>query len=194
MEPQRAFRLRTMLVYGALLLFARAIAVQLFTIQLVEGDRWTARAEHVATAYRTVQPDRGHIYSEDGRLLSTSVPEYEVRMDMMADGLSDELLRAEIDDLCQALSDLFGDRTAAEYRRDLLAARARRDRYHLVKRKVDHEQMLNLKRLPIFREGRSRSGLIAEKRYERKQWFGRLARRTRGRNLGACPGFIEPAG
>lgn len=47
MDPQRTFRLRTMLVYGALLLFALAIAVQLFTIQLVEGERakrWRPRA------------------------------------------------------------------------------------------------------------------------------------------------------
>ncbi|HQW85976.1 MAG TPA: penicillin-binding protein [Flavobacteriales bacterium] len=180
MDPQRTFRLRTMLVYGALLLFALAIAVQLFTIQLVEGERWTARAEHVATAYRTVQPDRGHIYSEDGRLLSTSVPEYEVRMDMMADGLSDELLRAEIDELCQALSDLFGDRTAAEYRRDLLAARARRDRYHLVKRKVDHEQLQVVKDMPLYRRGRYASGLILEKRTVRVRPFGRLAARSVG--------------
>ena len=121
MEIQRTLRLRAYLVYGLLIVFALSIAVKLFTIQLVEGDKWVARSEHVATAYRTVQPDRGHIYSEDGRFLSTSVPEYEVRMDLMADGLSDELFRAELDPLCQALSELFADRTAADYRRDLPA-------------------------------------------------------------------------
>ncbi|MBK6756024.1 MAG: hypothetical protein IPG69_21120 [Flavobacteriales bacterium] len=74
MEIQRTLRLRAYLVYGLLIVFALTIAVKLFTIQLVEGDKWVARSEHVATAYRTVQPDRGHIYSEDGRFLSTSVP------------------------------------------------------------------------------------------------------------------------
>ncbi|MBK9698998.1 MAG: hypothetical protein IPO79_02680 [Flavobacteriales bacterium] len=59
MDPQRAFRLRTMLVYGALLLFALAIAVQLFTIQLVEGERWTARAEHVAPPTAPYSPTAG---------------------------------------------------------------------------------------------------------------------------------------
>ena len=73
MNEEKGLRLRTTVVYGALLLFSTAIAVKLFTIQLVEGDKWRAKAEVVSTTYRTVQPDRGHIYSEDGRLLATSV-------------------------------------------------------------------------------------------------------------------------
>ena len=180
MEIQRTLRLRAYLVYGLLIVFALTIAVKLFTIQLVEGDKWVARAEHVATAYRTVQPDRGHIYSEDGRFLSTSVPEYEVRMDLMADGLSDELFRAELDPLCQALSELFADRTTADYRRDLLAARASHDRYHLIKRKVDHEQLQRMKAIPLFKRGRYASGMIVEKRTVRMRPFGRLASRTVG--------------
>ncbi|MFN8350700.1 MAG: penicillin-binding protein [Flavobacteriales bacterium] len=180
MPPDKVLRLRAALIYGCLVAFALAIAVKLFSIQLGEGEKWLAMRDQVATSVRTVPADRGHIYSDDGRLLATSVPEYEVRMDMRAEGLTNELFLGGLDSLCLGLSALFNDRTAAEYRRELLDARARGERYFLVKRKVDHEQMLNLKRLPIFREGRSRSGLIAEKRYERKQWFGRLARRTIG--------------
>jgi cell division protein FtsI (penicillin-binding protein 3) len=121
-----------------MVLFACAIAVKLFTIQLVEGDKWRAKAEVVSTTYRTVQPDRGHIYSEDGRLLATSVPEYDVRMDMVPDALRNEVFQANIDSLAWHLANLFGDRTAPEYKRDLTAARARRDRYFLVKRRGPH--------------------------------------------------------
>jgi cell division protein FtsI (penicillin-binding protein 3) len=180
MSDNRQLRARTNLVYLMMVLFAVAIAVKLFTIQLVEGDKWLARAETVATTYRVVQPDRGHIYSEDGRLLATSVPEYEIRMDMVPDGLTEELFNAHIDSLAWHLSDLFGDRTAQEYKRDLSDARHRGERYHLVRRKADHTQVKQLRTFPIYKLGRYKGGLIAEKRTVRVRPFGRLAARTVG--------------
>jgi cell division protein FtsI (penicillin-binding protein 3) len=161
-------------------LFALAIAVKLFTIQLVEGEKWLARAETVSTTYRIVPPDRGHIYSEDGRLLATSVPEYEIRMDMVPNGLTDELFLEHIDSLCIHLSDLFGDRTSAEYKHDLIDARHRKERYHLVKRKADHTQVQALRTFPLFNLGRYKGGLITEKRTARVRPFGRLAARSVG--------------
>ena len=70
MNEEKGLRLRTTVVYGALLLFSTAIAVRLFTIQLVEGDKWRAKAVNVATAMRTVPSDRGALLSDDGRLLA----------------------------------------------------------------------------------------------------------------------------
>jgi cell division protein FtsI (penicillin-binding protein 3) len=134
----------------------------------------------MATALRTVQPDRGHIYSEDGRLLATSVPQYDVRMDMRAEGLTNELFNAHIDSLALCLSQLFQDRSAAEYRRDLVSARDRRERYHLVKRNVDHDQLKTLRAFPLYRLGRSKAGLVIEKRTVRMHPFGRLGARTVG--------------
>ncbi len=180
MNDGRQLRNRANLVYLVLVLFACAIAVKLFTIQLVEGDQWRAKAEHISTTYRVVQPDRGHIYSEDGRLLATSVPEYEVRMDMVPKGLTDEIFRENIDSLAWHLSDLFRDRTMAEYKRDLTDARHRKERYHMIKRRADHTQIQQLRDFPIFRLGRFKGGLITEKRTVRIRPFGRLASRTVG--------------
>ncbi|MCB0770660.1 MAG: transpeptidase family protein [Flavobacteriales bacterium] len=180
MTENKQLRARANVVYLTIVLFALAIAVKLFTIQLVEGEKWLARAETVSTTYRIVPPDRGHIYSEDGRLLATSVPEYEIRMDMVPNGLTDELFREHIDSLCIHLSDLFGDRTPAEYKRDLIDARHRRERYHLVKRKADHTQVQALRTFPLFNLGRYKGGLITEKRTARMRPFGRLAARSVG--------------
>lgn len=184
MTEHKALRLRVGLIYGCLVVFAIAIAVRMFTIQIAEGDKWRKASIEIATSVRTVQPDRGHIYSDDGRLLATSVPEYEIRMDMRADGLTNEVLKQGLDSLCMELSSLFGDRSATDYKRDLIDARARNERYHLVKRKVDYEEMMTLSRFPIYRMGKFKSGLIPVKHYERKQWFGRLGRRT----IGDVPG------
>ncbi|MEZ4738755.1 MAG: penicillin-binding protein [Flavobacteriales bacterium] len=180
MNEHKQLRARANIIYLLLVLFALAIAVKLFVIQLVEGEKWAARAETVSTTYRIVQPDRGHIYSEDGRLLATSVPEYEVRMDMVPSGLTNELFREHIDSLSIRLAELFGDRTAAEYKRDLVDARHRKERYHLVKRKADHTQVQALRDFPLFNLGRYKGGLITEKRTARMRPFGRLASRTVG--------------
>ena len=180
MTDNKQFRARANMVYVTIVLFAFAIAVKLFTIQIAEGEKWLAKAGTVSTTYRTVQPDRGHIYSEDGRLLATSVPEYEVRMDMMASGLTNELFRDNIDSLSERLAVLFGDRSATEYKRDLTDARHRKERYHLIKRRADHTQVQQLRRFPLFRLGRYKGGLLTEKRTVRVHPFGRLASRSVG--------------
>ncbi len=180
MNGQKQLRVRAMLVYVGVVVFAAAIAVRLFQIQLVEGDKWRAKAESVATAWRTVQPERGHIYSEDGRLLATSVPEYDVRMDLATDGLTDERFNANIDSLTWHLATLFADRTQEEYRRDLVDARHRKERYFLVKRRASHTQVQALRGFPLFRDGRFKSGLVTEKRLVRMRPFGRLAARSVG--------------
>lgn len=179
-DANKQLRARANIVYLLVVLFALAIAVKLFTIQLVEGGEWRARAGHVATQYRTVLPDRGHIHSADGRLLATSVPEYEVRMDMVPDGLTDELFRTHIDSLSIRLAGLFGDRTPAEYKRDLTDARHRGERYHLIKRRADHAQVQELRNFPLFDLGRYKGGLITDKRTVRAHPFGRLAERSVG--------------
>jgi cell division protein FtsI (penicillin-binding protein 3) len=180
MNKDRQLRIRANVVYLVLVLFACAIAVKLFTIQLVEGDKWRTKAEHISTTYRVVQPDRGHIYSEDGRLLATSVPEYEVRMDMVTKALTDEIWRENIDSLSWHLSELFRDRTKEEYKRDLTDARHRKERYYMIKRRADHTQVQQLRTFPIFRMGRNKGGLITEKRTVRVRPFGRLSSRTVG--------------
>jgi len=173
-------KFRIYAVYVSLLVFALAIAVRMFTIQLVEADDWLARAEQVTTAYRDVLPDRGHIYSDDGRLLATSVPEYEIRFDTRADGIKQSVWDEGIDSLSWHLADLFKDRSAREYKRDLMNARADNARYHLIRRKVQHETVKQIKQFPIWRKGRFKGGLVIEKSTMRVRPFGRLAARSVG--------------
>jgi len=180
MSKHKPLALRASIVYFGVVAFAIAIALQLFNVQWFQGEQWRAKAEHVSTAWRTTQPERGHIYSADGRLLATSVPEYDVRMDMATDGLTPERFSTSIDSLAWHLADLFQDRTQAEYRRDLMDARARKERYHLVKRRASHAQVKALMKFPLYRDGRFKSGLITEKRLVRARPFGRLAARTVG--------------
>ena len=96
MSDDRQMKVRMVVVYVAVTAVAVAVAVKLFTIQFAEGAQWRERAARVATAWHTVEPDRGNILAEDGRLLATTISEYEIRVDMVPRGRNDELLEQHI--------------------------------------------------------------------------------------------------
>src|SRR3546814_10429057 len=73
--------LRVYLSFGLIVLFAIAVLAKLFHLQYVEGDEWRALADSLSTRYVDVEAVRGNIYSDDGSLLATSVPEYDLRME-----------------------------------------------------------------------------------------------------------------
>lgn len=183
-DRKREFPWRIYIVYFGISAFAIAIAFKVFQIQFVEGSKWLKRADTVVTSVRSIPADRGHIYSEDGRLLATSVPEYEMRMDLRADALTDAIFNEALDSLSWNLSQLFDDRSAEEYKRNLTNARERGDRYYLIQRKVTYKELKILKEFPLIRRGRYKSGVIIEKNTVRIKPFDRLASRTVGYSYG----------
>src|SRR3569833_2822159 len=82
--------LRVYLAFGLILLFAGAVVFQLCRVQFVQGKKWKAMSVKLSTRYETVEAARGNIISVDGSLLATSVPEYELHMDMVAGGIADD--------------------------------------------------------------------------------------------------------
>ena len=168
------------IVFTAICLFALFIIGKIFFIQFVNGDKWESKVEHLTTDLREITPVRGNIYGANDDMLATSVPVYEIRMDMLADGLSEETYQANIDSLCISLSSLFGDRSAAEYKAGFREARAKGNRYYRVKGNVDFDQVQAAKQFPIWRNGRYKSGVIFEKRTIRLMPFKGLATRTVG--------------
>ena len=75
------------------------------------------RSEGTTITYERVamEADRGDILACDGRILATSVPEYEVRMDFAANGLVDSIFLRDVDSLAYCLSDFFGDKSKSAY-------------------------------------------------------------------------------
>jgi len=168
------------LVFLGICLFSLFVLGKIFMIQFMEGDKWEKKVEKLTTDLREITPMRGNVYTADGNMLATSVPIYEIRMDMKCEGFDEEAFAQEIDSLCFRLSELFGDRSKAEYKKDLLAARKSGNRYYRVKGKVEHDQLLEAENFPFFRRGRFKSGVIFEKNTVRKRPFGSLAARTVG--------------
>jgi cell division protein FtsI (penicillin-binding protein 3) len=171
---------RSYVVYFSLTLLAIAIIGKALYIQVWEGEYWRERAENLTTVFRDIEAVRGNIYSDDGSMMATSIPIYEIRMDMNADGLTDERFNEGIDSLCINLSDLFQDKTPIQWKRELKEARTSGERYHLIKRKVKFHQMKAMREFPIFRLGKFDGGFIVLQQNRRELPFRMLAARTIG--------------
>ncbi|MHA4894700.1 penicillin-binding protein [Pedobacter sp. PWIIR3] len=173
--------LRVYLSFGLIVLFAVAVLIRLGDVQFVEGHKWRAMADSLSTKYVTVDAARGNIYSVDGSLLATSIPEYELRMDMKAGGISDStVFYSKVDSLGMALADFFKDKTAKEYSRYLRAARRDDERYLLIKRKVGYQELKQIRTFPLYNIGKYTGGLIAVQQNKRIKPFKFLAARTIG--------------
>lgn len=171
---------RVYLVYFIVAIFAFLIIVKVVYIQLAEGDKWKEIADNTTLRYVEIDASRGDIYSDNGRLLATSVPVYEIRMDVSPFVTSDELFYSEVDSLAYNLSKLFGDRTQEQYRQELINGRKDQERYLLIKRNVSYNELNILRNFPLFRKGRFGGGLIVEGNTRREMPFKSLAARTIG--------------
>jgi cell division protein FtsI (penicillin-binding protein 3) len=167
-------------MYGFFLVFGIAILVQVFRIQVVQGQEWIAMAESQTLAYKNIEALRGNIFADEGSLLATSLPTYEIRMDLKAEALTDEIFYKGIDSLAIELSNLFNDKSAREYKLELERARKAGERYHLIKRKVTYLELKKLRDFPIFRRGRYKGGFLYVQKNERVRPFKLLAARTIG--------------
>jgi cell division protein FtsI (penicillin-binding protein 3) len=173
--------LRVYLSFGLIVLFAVAVLVRLCDVQFVEGDKWRAMADSLSTKYINIEAARGNIYSNDGSLLATSVPEYELRMDAFAGGIQDdEVFNSKVDSLALRLSQFFKDKTPKEYSRYLRSARQDSARYLLLKRKVNYQDLKTIRTFPLFNVGKYTGGLIAIQQNKRILPFQALAARTIG--------------
>lgn len=173
--------LRVYLAFGLIVLFALAVFAKLCDVQFRQGHKWVAMADSLSTKEFEIEATRGNIYSVDGSLLATSVPEYELRMDMFAGGIQDDkLFNSKVDSLAMKLADFFKDKTAKDYSRYLRKARQDSVRYLLIKRKVSYQDLKVVRSFPLYNVGKYSGGLMAIQKNRRILPFKALAARTIG--------------
>jgi cell division protein FtsI (penicillin-binding protein 3) len=183
MEIKKDILWRVYLCYLGMIALAAVIVVKMFFIQQVDGGYWRNMADSLHDRYVTIDAERGTIYSADGRMLSTSIPYFDVHIDFLADGLREnhgEKFRQNVDSLSLCLAALFHDKPAARYKRILERGYRRQDRYFLLKKNLSFAQYAKLRNFPLFRLGRNSSGMIVEQQEKRINPFGLLANRTIG--------------
>ena len=174
------------LLYVALLAASVLLIVRLAGIQLFwNPDAKIATALTPSNTVSVIEPARGNILDAEGRLLAISCPIYQFYMDctVLKDTNTPDQEKAWLNkawQLSEGLAAEFGDRTADQYYKLIKDGRAAGRKYVRLGRPVDRNVYNRIIDLPLFREGRYRSGMIVEQEHVRQYPYGKLARRTIG--------------
>lgn len=179
MSIKKSILLRVRIAFLLVFLLSAGILFRIFTIQVAEGEKWKNYARNLGLKVMKVDATRGNIYADDGSLLATSLPFYQVAFDPYLPG--DELYYPHIDSLCYLLSHYYKDFSPQQYRRRIDDARKNRRRYMILNRQeIDYQDKKQMERWPIFRAGRLTGGVIFEKVERRFLPFSHLGYRTIG--------------
>ncbi|WP_415061011.1 penicillin-binding protein [Flavobacterium sp.] len=168
---------RIYIVAFFMLIIAIAIAVKLTNIQWVEGEYYRNLAKERTVKNFVIPANKGNIYSSDGSLLATSIPNYTLRFDAMAPKAED--FNKNLQPLCDSLSKLL-KRPAQYYKTELLKARSNKNRYYLLARNLSYTEYMKIKSFPLFNKGAYKGGLITEQKTVREHPIGLVAERTIG--------------
>ena len=153
-----------------------------------------------------IPPDRGDIMDCNGRILASSTPLYDIRMDCciqqeyLTDGRKikipknpttkkDSINEKEWKELawmmCQQLPSVLKDgKNADDYYNLIISKRENPEatgrKYVLLAKEIDHSTLLQVRQLPLFNLGKNISGKIEEKKSRRLYPYKGLAARVIG--------------
>ena len=153
----------------------------------VKRDYWMKVADRVKRDSVDVKPVRGNILSCDGRLMASSLPEFKLYMDFKAGGEEkDSLWNEKVDSICEGLHDIFPEKSAAEFKRDLEEGhKIMSQNWPIWKKRVSYDVYTEVKKLPVFNLKPFKGGFHTETFNARQRPFGSLAQRTVGDMFGA---------
>lgn len=179
--------IRIYVVYLAIIVMAIGVLYKAYLTQTYKGDFWVEKSKEMSTRLFSIPAERGNIYTYDENLLATSIPFFDLYVDFASDGMTREIFDANVDSLAIYMAKNFANKSAQQYKRDLIQAKKAKKRYYLIKRGVDYATLKKIKQWPLFREGKYKGGLIVETRQSRKNPYGLLALRTIGEDRVNAP-------
>ncbi len=179
MEIRKEILTRFGLIYLIVLMICLYIIVRVCIIQYT--PRWDKEAQKLEIKEFTIPARRGDICAADGSPLATSIPYYELRMDLAAPGLAIDFSK-EVDSLAICLSRFFRDKSSGSYKAELKRGFHQKNKYYLITpKKVSYSELQEIKKFPILRRGRNKGGLMPVQEDRRVYPTGNLAMRTLGK-------------
>ena len=179
MSIKRNILLRVKLAFAFMVLMSGFIVFRMGKIQYFEGDKWINLSKKTNVEVKNIKATRGNIYADDGSLLATSLPFYQLAFDPSIP--TQKLYNEKLDSLCFLLSKYFKDFTMTQYKRKIDHARKRKNKYVVLNRKeLKYNEKKQIEQWPIFRQGRYNGGVIFEKLEKRFLPFSYLGYRTIG--------------
>jgi cell division protein FtsI (penicillin-binding protein 3) len=168
---------RIYLVAFCIFIMAMVITFKLSKIQWVEGPRLRELAKKETVKSFIIPANKGNIYSADGSLLATSIPNYNIRFDAVVP--KGVVFEKNVKPLSDSLSKLLG-KPSSFYQSQLNMARTNKNRYLLVARDLSYTEYIKIKSFPLFNLGANKGGIIVEQETIREHPIGKIAERTIG--------------
>jgi cell division protein FtsI (penicillin-binding protein 3) len=168
---------RIYIIAFVIFLMAMAIAVKLTNIQWVEGNYYRKLAKERTVKNFVIPANKGNIYSADGSMLATSIPNYEIRFDAAAP--KSDAFEKNVKSLSDSLSILL-KKPKGFFLNEFRKARANKNRYYLVARDLSYTEYIKIKGFPLFNLGAYKGGIIVQQETVREHPIGKIAERTIG--------------
>jgi cell division protein FtsI (penicillin-binding protein 3) len=193
MEDKKQILIKSYVLYIIVALTMLAIVVRVVNIQYGDVVPNAPMANDstgiMPTKVDSIPAMRGRILASDGSDLVSSIPLYDLHVDMTV--VSDELFK-EVDSLAINLSSLFHERSKSQWEQYLRTGRSNQNQYLLIQRNVKYTILKQVENFPILRESQYKGGFIVEDYYVRQMPNGILAKRTLGsKRFGARPVGLE---
>ncbi len=182
---------RIYLVAFVIFLIAIAITIKLTNIQWVEGDYYRKLAKERTVRTFVIPANKGNIYSSDGSLLATSIPNYTIRFDAVTPKPEDfeKFVKPLSDDLSKLLL-----KPSSYFQSLFRNARANKNRYTLVAEDLSYTEYAKIKAFPLFEKGSNKGGIIVEQQTVREHPIGIIAERTIGYDRIDQDGMLKRVG
>ncbi|WP_321287312.1 penicillin-binding protein [uncultured Sunxiuqinia sp.] len=189
MEIRKEITARFGFIYFAAAIFGIVIVAKIFMIQNMDTDKWRGIAKDLKNNTTEIEAKRGNICADDGSILATSVPKYELRLDLAAPRIK-RVYDEKADAFALEVAEFFGI-SKYQFKLKLDKDFKKGNRWFLIyPEEVNYNQLQRFKRLSTMNRGIFGSGLIVVTENERVMPHSELASRTIGTlNKGAYGGI-----
>ncbi len=178
MNIKKDIRFRVYVAFTCICLLGLAIILKAASIQMKDGAELRRQAFNMHMRTDTMFAERGNIYTEDGHLLCSSIPQFDIHLDFSV--LKKDTFYKYVDTLSLAVSAILQAKTAAAYRAEFIQAYEDTSRYYFLSKNTPYDRYQALRSLPVFKKGKRKGGFIAESKIKRINPYDMLAKRTIG--------------
>ena len=188
MEIRKDITFRFGIIYFLAALMGVIIVVKIALIQTMDTGKWEQIAKDLKSNTTEIQAKRGNVCADDGSILATSVPYYELRLDLAAPGVK-RIFDDYADPFSLEVAEFFKI-SKYRFKQQLAKAFKEGNRWFLIYNgKVNYNQLHHFKKLEMMGRSYFGSGLIVVGESERIMPHGDMASRTIGTlNKGAYGG------
>lgn len=147
-------------------------------VQVVNGPHLRSMARNMNLRNDTLFAERGNIYSEDGVLLCSTIPQFDLHIDFSV--IKKDTFDKYKDTLAESFSAILKDKSKAAYLYELTTEFNDTARYYELAHNLPYYDYQLIKQLPIMKLGSRRGGLVVEQKNKRINPFNVMALRTIG--------------